>query len=74
MRRWVPEKKNPSAPSIVSAIANVSSTDIIVSVAGRSRATSSRCIRTPMTKKRGTEMNSANNGSRPVLSWNDQAM
>ena len=43
----MPVKTKPSIPSITSAIEKVSSTDIMVSVAGRSREISSRCIATP---------------------------
>ena len=51
---------------MTSAIAKVSSTDIIVSVAGRSRESSSRCISTPTTKNSGTVTTSESSGSRPV--------
>ena len=51
---------------MTSAIANVSSTDIMVSVAGRSRASSSRCMPTPAAKNSGTVTTSESSGSRPV--------
>ncbi len=57
---------NPSMPSITSAMANVSSTDIIVRLIGRSRAISSRCIANPTTKNSGTVITSDSSGSSPV--------
>ncbi len=58
---------------MVSAMANVSSTDIIVSVAGRNRARSSRCIPTPTAKNSGTVITRVSNGSIPVSRLNHQA-
>jgi hypothetical protein len=51
---------------MTSATEKVSSTDIIVRVAGRSREMSSRCIATPVTKKSGTVTTSESSGSSPV--------
>ena len=48
------------------AIAKVSRTDIIVSVAALRREISTRCIRTPMPKNNGTVTMSVNRGSKPV--------
>ncbi len=62
----MPLKTKPSIPSITRAIEKVSSTDIIVRVAGRSREMSSRCISTPVTKNSGTVTTSESSGSRPV--------
>ena len=62
----MPVKTKPSIPSITSAIAKVSSTDIIVSVAGRSREISSRCISTPTPKNSGTVTSRESSGSSPV--------
>ena len=54
---------------MTSAIANVSSTDIIVSVAGRRRASSIRCMTTPTTKNSGTVISKETSGSIPVSLW-----
>ena len=50
---------------MTSATANVNSTDIIVTVAGRSREISSRWNPTPTTKNRGTVTTSDSSGSMP---------
>ena len=73
MRRWVPVKTYPSIPSMTSAMENVRRTDIIVSVAGRSLVSSSRCIATPAPKNSGTVTASDSRGSRPVSRWKAQA-
>ena len=54
---------------MVSETANVNSTDIMVIVAGFSRDTSRRCMRTPVTKNNGTVTTSDSSGSSPVCSW-----
>lgn len=74
MRRWVPVKTNPSRPSMSNAMENVSRTLIIVSVAGRSRAISRRCMTTPATKNNGTVITSDSSGSRPVCRSKNHAM
>ena len=58
---------------MVSATANVSSTDMVVRLIGRSRDTRNRCIPYPTTKKSGTVMTSDSSGSRPEVSWKYQA-
>ena len=58
---------------MVSAIAKVSSTDIMVSVAGLSRAISARCTMTPSTKNSGTVKTRESSGSSPVLVVNHHA-
>ena len=69
----MPLKTKPSMPSITRAMEKVSSTDIIVSVAGRSRLISTRCMKTPIPKNSGTVTTSESSGSRPVWSVNHQA-
>jgi hypothetical protein len=72
-RRCVPVHTNPSRPSMVRATANVSSTDMVVRLMGRSRDTRNRCIPYPTTKNSGTVMTSDSRGSSPERSWKNQA-
>ena len=58
---------------MITAMANVSSTDIIVSVTGRSRASSSRCSSTPPAKNSGTVTTMDSSGSTPSRACDHQA-
>ncbi len=58
---------------MITAMANVSSTDIIVSVTGRSRASRSRCSSTPQAKNSGTVTTMDSSGSTPSRECDHQA-